>query len=259
VETPNGVMHVPKKETATHTIVAENDCFIEKVSWRAGQDADGAVHSIPLKTPKIVAAPVTTRPSGARVLLDGKDTGKVTPADIPVPACGAHAMSLRLEGYKDLETKLEKPGEPLSLTLAKLPVGFVKISAPYPVSIFENGKELGRSGAQIKLSGGAHKLVLKNEDLFVERTISVTVQADKVLAPDAGLPGVGTLTVLASPSNCTISLNGRDLGPPPINDLRLAAGAYTIKAVYVPTGETKQTSVTITAGGGTRVPFKFSP
>jgi hypothetical protein len=85
------------------------------------------------------------------------------------------------------------------------------------------------------------------------------VQADKVLAPDAGLPGVGTLTVLASPSNCTISLNGHDLGPPPINDFRVAAGAYTIKAVYVPTGETKETSVTITAGGGTRVPFKFSP
>jgi hypothetical protein len=73
------------------------------------------------------------------------------------------------------------------------------------------------------------------------------------------LPALGRVTILASPSNCIISIDGRELGPPPINDQPLASGTYTVRAVYVPTGETKESKVTIPSGGSVRVPFKFTP
>jgi len=258
VEVPGGVMQLPKNDKTSHTVVAESACFIEKVPYRAGADADGATRTIKLATPKIMTLPVASSPPGAGILLDGKETGKLTPAELPVAACGAHSVTLHLEGYKDV-TSTVSGGTLAPITMAKVPLGFVKIAAPYALTILENGRTLGRSGEAIRLTGGRHKLVLKNEELFVEKTLDVHVVADKTTTPNPGLPGVGTLTVLTSPGNCAISLNGRDLGAPPINDLQIAAGTYTLRAVYVPTGESRETSVTISAGGGTRVPFKFNP
>ena len=258
VEAPGGVIRLAESDTAAHTVVAENDCFIEKVAYRGGADADGATRTIKLATPKVIQVPVESRPSGARILVDGRDTSQVTPAAVAVSACQPHALTLRLEGHLEAQASIGKTTDPVSLELARQPMGTLKLASPYPVTILENGRTLGKSGDAIRLTGGQHKLVLKNDDLFVETRLTVTIPADKTVSPAAGLPGTGTLTVLASPSNCTIAINGRDLGAPPINDYQLAAGKYTLTAIYVPTGESKQASVTITAGAASRVPFKFN-
>ena len=262
VEAPGGTAQLPKDDKSPHTIVAENDCFIEKVPYMVGQVARGAgkdFQTITLTTPKVVKMPLSSTPPGAAILLDGRRTGLTTPTDLALSACGDHDVTLNLEGYQDARRKLDQPLPTLNLVLARIPEGFIKIASSYPVVIFEKGRKLGASGESIKLTAGSHTLVVRNEDLFVERTIEVKVAPDKTSSPDIGLPGVGRLTVLASPSNCSIFINDREIGAPPINDYGLAAGAYKVRAVYIPTGEAKEQSVVITAGGGTRVPFKFNP
>ncbi|HYX69131.1 MAG TPA: serine/threonine-protein kinase, partial [Terriglobales bacterium] len=48
---------------------------------------------------------VTSTPAGANILVDGKDTGKVTPAQITVSP-GARTLVVRMHGYKDATTTI---------------------------------------------------------------------------------------------------------------------------------------------------------
>ena len=47
------------------------------------------------------AAAITSQPAGAQIFLDGKDTGKVTPAQINVDKPGAHTFLVKKQGYLD--------------------------------------------------------------------------------------------------------------------------------------------------------------
>lgn len=257
LEAPGGLARVPlDDESGTVTVVAENDCFIDEIEFRPG-DADSV--TIPLKTPKVERVAVTSRPSGARIALDGRDTGLTTPAELSLAACESHRVALARSGYKDVERSLEGRDGALDVTLPPIPDGFVRIAAPYPVEITEGGKRLGEGGSSIKLTSGRHTLRIRNEDLFVDRTIEVEIPENSTVAPEANLPGLGRLTVLASPSNCDIFINDRGAGAPPIIDHPVAAGTYRVRAVYLPTGEAKESTITVTAGSGARVPFKFNP
>ena len=58
---------------------------------------------------------VMTRPAGARILLDGKDTGKKTPAVLHLDAAGTYRVRLELPGYQAEERSVNvqphSPGE----------------------------------------------------------------------------------------------------------------------------------------------------
>jgi eukaryotic-like serine/threonine-protein kinase len=47
------------------------------------------------------AAAITSQPAGAQIFLDGKDTGKVTPAQINVDKPGAHTFLVKKQGFLD--------------------------------------------------------------------------------------------------------------------------------------------------------------
>jgi len=255
-ELPGSDLVLPADDDARHTIVAENDCFIETIDFTLGPDRS---LTIPLRTRKVTRLAVSSQPPGARIHLDGKYTRNVTPAEIAVPLCGAQEIALNLDGYLDAKRTLDEPRAPLSMTLQPIPKGHLELTTPYPVVVYEGSARIGESGQRIELTAGEHNLRLVNTDLFVDRPLVVAVKPDAVARPDAGLPATGTLTVLASPGNCTIFVQDREVGAPPINDLPLAAGSYRVKAVYVPTGESKEMIVTVTAGGSKRVPFRFNP
>ena len=45
------------------------------------------------------AAAISSQPAGAQIFIDGKDTGRVTPAQISVDKPGAHTFLVRKQGY----------------------------------------------------------------------------------------------------------------------------------------------------------------
>jgi len=51
---------------------------------------------------------VVSTPAGAAIVIDGEDTGEVTPAEIEVPG-GSHVIALALEGYEPAEQRVEAP------------------------------------------------------------------------------------------------------------------------------------------------------
>jgi len=256
VEVAGGMFTVPADDDEIHTVVAESDCFIEKKDVRFDEDRPVVIE---MKTPKVGQVPVSSDPAGAAIAIDGKPSGFVTPATLTLDACGAHQVVFTLDGYKKVESPLSGSDDSLSVNLPPIPKGFVKIAASYPIEVYEKGRKIGAGGKSIQLTSGKHELTLRNLDLFVEKKVTVNVPDGKTVTPEAALPGVGTLTILTSPGNCRIYVNDREIGAPPINDYPVAAGTYKVRAVYVPTGASKDATVTVTTGGTARVPFKFTP
>jgi len=73
---------------------------------------------------------VTSAPAGARVLVDGVDSGKVTPTELGLGS-GDHVIALELEGYTQAErtvTVAIGSRQPLEVTLEAVP------AAPEPVA-----------------------------------------------------------------------------------------------------------------------------
>jgi len=259
VEVPDSTVRLPRADGARHTLVAESDCLIQTLVIAPEQVAAGSPIHVKLSTQKVTPVMVTSVPPGAGILLDGQRTGKSTPHELQVAACGEHRVGLVLKGFTDATVPLTQPYGPVNITMVRPPEGFLKVNADYPVGIFRDGTRLGSNGEPIKMKAGRHSLTVRNDDLFVEQKVTIDIGAERTTTPRLRLPELGRLTVLASPSNCTIFVNGRDMGPPPIIDYQLAEGTYSVRAVFVPTGEAKESSVVVAAGAAARVPFKFTP
>jgi len=108
--------------------------------------ASGTASPAPsVPTPTAPAAPIQgiisiqSQPPGANIILDGKDTGKTTPAQITT-APGVHSIVLRQSGYADATT---------SATLA---------ATGGTVTVSQNLEKLGEA-KQIKAIGGFKKIL----------------------------------------------------------------------------------------------------
>jgi hypothetical protein len=255
-EVIGGSISLGKDDGDAHTLVAENDCFVDRARVRAGE-TDSL--TIPLETPKLHPVRVVSEPPGAALSVDGRSAGTRTPADLNLAACQPHTISAGLEGYKGSSLEFGADTDwignsTVTLQLPELPDGFVSVKAPYAVEVMEGDNALGRSGRRIKLRAGKHRLTFVNTDLFVRVSSQVDVPPDGTVTPKVNFPGVGEISVHANPSNGEIYVNGRKLGPPPILGHSLAEGTYKIKYV-LQTGESDEKTVLVIAGQ--REPVKF--
>jgi eukaryotic-like serine/threonine-protein kinase len=67
---------------------------------RAIEVASGSKSFLVIQLAQLTAAAaVTSQPAGAQIFLDGKDTGKLTPAQISVDKPGPHTFLIRKQGY----------------------------------------------------------------------------------------------------------------------------------------------------------------
>ena len=55
---------------------------------------------------RIAWAQVDSSPNGAEILVDGNDTGKVTPSRVELPT-GLHTVTLKMDGFKDVRRRIE--------------------------------------------------------------------------------------------------------------------------------------------------------
>jgi len=69
--------------------------------------ASGATSSVSLELSAMGAGlNVASTPAGAVIVLDGRDTGKLTPAHIAVQKPGSHTVTLRRSGYLDASSNV---------------------------------------------------------------------------------------------------------------------------------------------------------
>jgi hypothetical protein len=106
--------------------------------------------------PLTATVAVSSEPAGAQIFIDGKDTGRITPAQIGVDKPGAHTFLVRKQGYLE-ET-----------STATLQAGQIFRFAPAL-------KALGMTD-EIKIGGGKFKKLFGGGDTAGMGTVSIKTQ-----------------------------------------------------------------------------------
>jgi serine/threonine-protein kinase len=176
--------------------------------------------------PALSAAPeritLTSEPAGAKVVVDGEALETPAPVEIVLRPGEPREVRLELDGYEALVRTLDleaiEPAERASkrvlLTMQKaIPPGFVRVQAAYPVEVEVDGRR--RSGSPVALAPGSYRVRFLAPSVFYSETRSLEIESGESV--QVSLPGAVSVTVGATPSNCKVSIDGRDVGFVPAN------------------------------------------
>lgn len=183
---------------------------------------------------------VTSLPPGARILVDGADTGRLTPSILEGLNAGqVYAVRLEKEEFAPAETQVRVLGgaqTPLSLTLPAA-AGTLEIeSAPPGALIAVDGRPTGLTAPatipNLKV-GSDIRVVLSRPD-FEDFEQVVTLSSSKPQKLSARLtpvsPQMGRLTINSSPAGAIVQINDKEMGrTTPAMIANLAPGTYNVK------------------------------
>jgi hypothetical protein len=219
---------------------------------------DGPVRTMPItmnagaqiaqyiELPKTAAASgqlqVRTEPSGAKVSVDGasRGTSPVTIADL---SPGEHAVLLESERGSVKQIVAIEAGitaslmVPLAGATDGAPVsGWIAVTAPADVQVFENKRLLGTSQSdRLMVSSGRHDIDIVNETLGYRTSRTVQVAPGKVTAIKIDFPK-GTIALNAVPW-AEVWVDGEKVGDTPIGNLSLSIGPHEIVFRHPELGE----------------------
>ena len=230
---------------------------------------------------------VRSTPPGARVLFDGRDTGKTTPTTIPEIAPGVeHTIALSLDGWvTKSETLLLEGGQvrDLAATLERAPLGpgetqlVVTVDPPDSRVLLDDRPLEGNPPYALRLPAQRMRLTVEHggyrsqsQDLSPtggqETRVEVRLERERERtgggggggggggstppAP-AGGGGPGTLTFAATPW-CNVTIDGTPAGQTPIVNKQLPAGRHRIVCENPEIGASRTVQVEIVSGQATR-------
>lgn len=193
---------------------------------------------------------VTSVPAGARVFLDGGDTGKVTPVTLSVVAGGNHGVVLRLTGYQDgrqsvsvvpgataaVQLSLVKPAETSGSPAAPVQTETTLrvTSSPPGAEITLDGRDSGRkTSATLMVTAGSHTVQVRLSGYqSVTRTVtaargkqtSLSIELSKT-APVA----LGSLRIESTPAGAAAWVDGKALAARTPLTCSVALGSHTVR------------------------------
>ncbi len=227
-------------------------------------------------------ARVTTTPSGAQVLFDGRTIEGSTPLTIPEIQPGAeHTLAITLDGYQTVtRSLLLRAGqvEDLSVTLERTPLGpdealLVVTTDPPTARLIHQGRtydtgspyelrvpagrvafRVAKTGfesaeREVPLRGGAATEV--SVALSRERQVTSTPMRSTEMTPPVPSGPPGTLTFDARPW-CNVSIDGQSVGQTPIVNRSIQAGSHRITCTNPELGVTRNLTVDVAPGAPTR-------
>ena len=203
--------------------------------------------------PGVVA--VSSTPAGAKIIVNGVDSGKVTNAAIPAKA--DDTIQLTLTGFEPSQAKLtasDIQAGSINFRFSRIQ-GPVRLSAsaPYPFELVQAGRVISALASQheVTVQPGSGNVIARNRELLLSATITVDFTRQR---QDAALPALGLLNVFSNDGTCTVTGDGQDLGPVPIVRKTVAPGSHTV-AVKCAGGNPDAKRVTVSAGQPVTVTF----
>ena len=197
---------------------------------------------------------VRTEPTSAKITLDGiaRGTSPLTIGDL-VP--GAHTVLLESDNGSVTQEVTVEPGGTASLVVPLVPsaqpTGWISISSPVVVQLYEGDRLLGRSDTdRIVLPPGRHDLEMVNESLAYRATRTVQVTPGKGVAVKVDLPKQ-KIALNAVPW-AEVWIDGNKIGETPIGDFSITAGPHEIVFRHPELGEQRR-NVTVVANAPTRL------
>jgi hypothetical protein len=195
---------------------------------------------------------IRTEPAGARVIVDGQPRG-ISPAMIDGLAPGIHQVSLQGPGGALTESVTVQAGAVASLIVPLngaegAPVsGWVAITAPVEVQLYENGRLLGSSHSdRIMAQVGKHDLEIVNDALALRVRRTVAVVAGRVTTIALDWPS-GSLALNALPW-ADVWIDGQRIGETPIGNLSLPIGPHEVVFRHPDLGEQRYDAIVTLKG-----------
>jgi hypothetical protein len=190
---------------------------------------------------------VRTEPAGAQVTVDGHVYGKA-PLTVEGLAPGAHSVVLENDlGSITQEVKIEA-GTTASLVVPmsapkNAPVsGWIAVTAPAQLQIFEEGRLLGTSQSdRIMVSVGRHELLMVNEAIGYSQVQVVNVTPGKVSPIKPRWPN-GSMSFNAIPW-AEVTVNGQQVGETPLANVSVPIGTHEVVFRHPELGEKRIRSV----------------
>ena len=185
------------------------------------------------------SAMVSSEPSGAKLLINGSDTGKKSPASLDKLEVGkTYKIKAEMEGFvseeKPVYVASEKPTS-VHMILAK-PTGVLNlISDPAGAAITVNGKLTGQSTPatleRLPINKDIRITFSKPEFEDFEQVLTLASSKPQKISTKLKpiVPQQGTLALKSTPSGASIALNGKDTGrTTPATIANLTPGEYKV-------------------------------
>ena len=203
---------------------------------------------------------IVSVPPGARVLLDGRDTGLATPAEVTIEDDLPQTLRLTRAGYQATEVQLtaaDLSAGTRTISLVPEPPaapGVVELAGEYSFEVLEGARVLSgpSSGHELTLPARPTTLRLRSAQYFLDRAITVTPQSGR--RQQLAAPSLGTLAVFAAIETCTVKIDDQEVGFPPIPRQAIVAGPHRV-ALQCPDGSGSTKNVVVEAGQRTTVTF----
>jgi formylglycine-generating enzyme required for sulfatase activity len=204
------------------------------VDFIASVDIQGAGASQDLKAvlqPSWGTIQITAIPTGARIAVDGVDSG-VAPKVVDAPS-GVRQIRISAPGLKTWESSVVlKAGEALNvgpIALGQPDAELTLTSVPSGAEVTVGGEHRGRTPLQLDLPSGVEHELVVNSPGYATWTQKVFAEAGKKLAVAARLEAVGArVTVQGEPNGAQLFIDGIDRGHTP-QSLELSAVEHRIE------------------------------
>lgn len=220
------------------------------------------------KTEKLLPAfgtiNVTSSVSGASVLLDGKATDMYTPCTLDEIPSGQHTITVQLDKYAPKQTSITVEDSKTTMVNAALDARFASIivRSLNGASIYIDDVFQGTSSSTIELMEGYYDIEVRlDHHKTVSKQIQVVAGQPQMLELFP-VPIYGSLDIMSTPHNASITIDGKPYGKTPFTVDQLLEGDHTVtlsleghstETRVVTIGENKTESLTATLQRGREI------
>jgi hypothetical protein len=185
---------------------------------------------------------VSSTPSGAQVIVDGKPRG-VTPLTLSDLSVGKHTVELESDSGR-IQRTITVAADKTTEMDESIFSGWLTVYSPFDLTITEDGRALSLDDRhQLMLGPGHHKLRLTNRTLAFDEIREIDLKSGES-ATLSITPPPSTLTVTANEPG-EVFLDGVKVGETGLNGLPVALGTHEIVVRRAAGGE-KRYTVTVT-------------
>ncbi|HEX4348715.1 MAG TPA: PEGA domain-containing protein [Vicinamibacterales bacterium] len=202
---------------------------------------------LPKSGPTLGQLQVRTEPAGADVTVDGVPRGRA-PALVADLAAGDHIVVVTSELGSMKQNVTIEAGVTASLVMPLsapegAPVsGWISVSAPLELQVFEHDRLLGTSQTdRIMVAAGKHDFDFVNDTVGFRTTKTMLVAAGKTAAMKIDLPK-GTIALNATPW-AEVWIDGEKIGETPIGNYSLPIGSHDVVFRHPDLGEQHHTAL----------------
>lgn len=168
---------------------------------------------------------VESSPTGAHVLIDGKDRG-VTPLTVDGLAIGSHKVVIRGDDGSVQQTVAITSADTVQLSQS-IYSGWLHVSAPFEIQISEGRKSITLDDSnQVLLGPGPHDVRFENRALGLREVRHLDIRPGETTAVSIATP-VSHLTVTAS-EPATVAIDGKEVGETPLTEFAVPVGTRDV-------------------------------